>query len=74
MKPETKIKQIIKTLQQLPPNRVEEVANFVGYVLKKHNNQILNNGIEKMAEQSVVFQFLHDEEDLYTLQDIKEKY
>jgi hypothetical protein len=74
MTTEAIINKTIKTLHTLPPNKIEEVADFVDYVSKKHEEHILNSGIEKMIEQSVAFQFLHDEEDLYSVKDIKEKY
>jgi aspartate carbamoyltransferase catalytic subunit len=74
MTTEAIINKTIKILHRLPANKVEEVADFVDYVSKKHEEDTVNNGIEKLVEQSVAFQFLHDEEELYTIQDIKEKY
>jgi len=68
------VKKTIKTLNMLPPERAVEVADFAEYMLKKHEEDILQNGIEKLVERSNAFQFLNDEEDLYTLADIKEKY
>ncbi len=58
----------------LPVEKVGEVADFADFVLKKYEENILQKGIEKLVEQSEAFQFLHDEEDIYTLADIKEKY
>jgi len=68
------INKTIKTLYTLPPNKIEEVADFVDYVSKKHGEHILNSGIEKLAAQSDTFKFLKDEEDLYSIEDIIEKY
>ena len=68
------IQKTIKTLNILPAEKAEEVADFADYVLKKHEENTLQNGIEKLIEQSQAFQFLIDEEDLYTAEDIKEKY
>jgi hypothetical protein len=68
------IQKTIKTLNLLPDEKAGEVADFADYVLKKHEEHILQNGIEKLVEKSNAFQFLNDEEDLYTLADIKEKY
>jgi len=68
------IQKTVKTLSKLPAGKVGEVADFADFVLKQHEEHILQNGIEKLVEQSKVFQFLNDEEDLYTEDDIKEKY
>jgi hypothetical protein len=74
MTTEAIINKTIKTLHTLPPNKVEEVADFVDYVSKKHEEHLINSGIEKLIDQSDAFDFLKDEEDIYTIQDIKEKY
>jgi hypothetical protein len=68
------IQKTIKTLNMLPAEKAGEVADFADYVLKKHEELTLQNGIEKLVEKSKAFQFLNDEEDLYTVEDIKEKY
>jgi hypothetical protein len=68
------IQKTIKTLNMLPAEKAGEVADFADYVLKKHEELTLQNGIEKLVEKSKTFQFLNDEEDLYTAEDIKEKY
>ena len=68
------IQKTIKTLNMLPAEKAGEVADFADYVLKKHKELTLQNGIEKLVEKSNAFQFLNDEEDLYTAEDIKEKY
>jgi hypothetical protein len=68
------IQKTIKTLNMLPAEKAGEVADFADYVLKKHEELTLQNGIEKLVEKSEAFQFLNDEEDLYTAEDIKEKY
>ena len=68
------IKKTIKTLHALPPDKIEEVADFADYVSKKHEEQMLKTGIQKLVDQSDAFRFLKDEEDLYSIQDIIEKY
>jgi hypothetical protein len=41
---------------------------------KNSDNHVILKGIEKLTEKSTVFQFLHDEESLYSLKNVKEKY
>ncbi len=71
---EALIQKTVKTLNMLPAEKAGEVADFAEYILKKHEEYILQTGIETLVEQSQSFQFLNDEEDLYTIEDIKEKY
>lgn len=71
---ETLINKTIKTLSKLPNDKVREVSDFTEYILKKYEEENLQNGIEKLVSDSKAFQFLIDDEDLYTVNDIIEKY
>jgi len=71
---ETLINKTIKTLSKLPNDKVREVSDFTEYILKKYEEETLQNGIEKLMSDSTAFQFLNDDEDLYTVNDIIEKY
>lgn len=71
---EALISKTLKLLSVLPAEKAEEVADFADYVFKKHEDDLMQKGIEKLVVQSAAFQFLADEEEIYTLKDIKEKY
>jgi len=58
----------------LPVEKVEEAADFADFVSKKHEEYILQNGMYKIVEGSEAFNFLNEEEVLYSKKDIKEKY
>jgi hypothetical protein len=68
------IQRTVKTLNKLPAEKAVEVSDFADYILNKYEEYNLRNGIQKLVEQSQAFQFLNDDEDLYTAEDIKEKY
>jgi hypothetical protein len=74
MTKETLINKTIETLAQLPEEKVNEVSDFAEFILKKHDEHILQSGIEKLVSKSKVYNFLQDEEDLYFVKDLKEKY
>ena len=70
MKPEAMTKEklinkTLETLEKLPEDKIHQVADFADYVLKKHEEQILQKGIEVLVSRSDSFSFLDDEEDLY---------
>ena len=68
------IKKTIVALEQLPQDKVSEVADYTDFILKKYDEQILQRGLEKLVSNSESFDFLKQEEDLYTDKDLKEKY
>lgn len=71
---ETLINRTLATLSKLPLDKVKEVSDFADYILKKYDEEILQKGIEKLISESKAFNFLKHEEDLYTVEDLKEKY
>jgi len=68
------IEKTINALNKLPESKGEEVADFADFMVKKSEEQQLQNGIHHLVQNSASFAFLNDEEDLYTLDDLKEKY
>ena len=68
------IEKTLKTLNVLPVEKIEEVADFADFVLKRYEEYILQNGIYKIVEESEAFNFLNEEEVLYSKKDIKGKY
>ena len=68
------INRTLTTLSKLPPEKVKEVSDFADCILKKYDEEVLQRGIEKLIGKSKTFNYLKDEEDLYTLEDLKEKY
>ena len=74
MTKELLIDKTVGYLKNLPDNKVEEVADFTEYLYQKQEEYILNKGIQKLTSESKSFEFLKEEDDLYTLNDLKERY
>jgi hypothetical protein len=68
------LNQAILSISQLPVEKIREVSDYAEYLLKKHEDKIIQKGINQMVNQSQAYEFLHDEEDLYTVADLKERY
>ncbi len=68
------IEKTINALNRLPESAGEEVADFADFMVKKTEDEQLQKGIQRIVENSDAFAFLHDEEELYTLDDLIEKY
>ena len=58
----------------LPEDKGVEVADFADFILHKIEENDLQKGIEYISSSLGSFDFLNDEEELYTIEDIKEKY
>jgi len=68
------INRTVETLEKLPKDKVHEIADYADFVFKKHEEQVLQKGLQTLVSHSKSFAFLHDEEDLYDESDLKEKY
>lgn len=68
------IDKTVETLNKLPEDKLIEVSDFADFILKKNEDVQLLHGIAYLTSQSKSYQFLQEEEDLYTLEDIKETY
>lgn len=68
------IKKTVDSLSKLPDQKIKEVADFADFLLSKIDDQITVEGIQKIATESKTFAFLEDEEDIYTVEDLKERY
>ncbi len=72
MTKEAIIQKTVQALKSLPDDKAEEVSDFVDFLLKKYEEQILQKGIEKLQSESNIFNFLHEDEELYSTADIKQ--
>ena len=68
------IQRTLQTLSLLPREKAEEIANFADFILKKHEEQTLQAGIQKLVNDSEAFNFLKNEDDLYSSEDVKERF
>lgn len=65
----------LSKLQKLPPEKIEEATDYISYILRKHDDELLQKGIEKIASEPGAFDFLNEDDDnLYTLNDAIEVY
>ncbi|OYU78850.1 MAG: hypothetical protein CFE23_16670 [Flavobacterium sp. BFFFF1] len=68
------IERTIKAINQLPEDKAEEISDFADFVIKKFEDNRITESIQQLASKSQTFEFLNDEEDLYSSDDLKEKY
>ena len=68
------IEGTIKKLNSLPDNRIKEVSDFADFLLSKLDEQLIQEGIQKIVADSDTFDFLIEDEDIYSVKDLKERY
>ena len=68
------IDKTVAALQQLPTDKVAEVSDFTDFILQRNEDKQLTEGIQQLSSKSKSYQFLEEEEDLYTLNDVKAPY
>ncbi|GEO09758.1 DUF2281 domain-containing protein [Segetibacter aerophilus] len=73
MSKEAIIQKTVKALNLLPEDKAEEILDFADFLLKKYEEQILQKGIQKLQAEGEVFNFLNEDEELYSSADVKQK-
>ncbi len=66
------IEKTVKAINRLPEDKAEEIADFADFISKRYEEHILLQGIQQLTSNSQTFDFLKDEENLYTEADLKE--
>ena len=68
------IERTIKAINQLPEDKAEEISDFADFIIKRYEEHQLIHGIQQLTSNSQTFSFLENEEDLYSVADLKEVY
>ena len=68
------INNAISKIRQLPDTKIKELNDFADFLLSKMDDQIIREGIKEMISDSKSYDFLKEEENLYTFNDLKERY
>jgi hypothetical protein len=74
MNKELIIEKTVRAINDLPESRAEEISDFADFVIKKYEEHKLSTDVQKMVSESRSFNFLENEEDIYSLEDLKEVY
>tara|TARA_R100000027_G_C2202618_1_gene80443 strand:+ start:225 stop:515 length:291 start_codon:yes stop_codon:yes gene_type:complete len=64
------INKTVRTLSKLSQEQVQEVEDFASFILKRQDENSIRKGIQKLSESSGSFDFLEEEEILYSVDDL----
>lgn len=68
------IDDAVDKIRQLPDTKIQEINDFADFLLSKIDDRIISENIQKLSSESKSFDFLKDEEELYDVNDLKERY
>ena len=68
------IEHTVKVINQLPEEKAEEISDFADFVIKRYEESVLTKGVRTLSSQSHSFDFLNEEDELYSLSDLKKVY
>jgi len=74
MEKEILLKKTMANLEKLPADRIKEVSDFIEFLLTKFEDQLITEGIQNLTSESKAFEFLENEPDLYSVNDLKIRY
>lgn len=70
----TIIDRTLKVINQLPEDKAEEISVFADFVMKRFEEQQLNEQLLQINQKSNAYEFLNDEENFYSVADLLEIY
>ena len=74
MSREELIQYTVEHIQKLPEEKIKEISDFAEFLLSKIEDKVLVEDIQKLAVRSKSYNFLEQEDELYTVNDLKERY
>ena len=66
------IEKTVRAINQLPEDKAEEISDFADFIARRYEEHLLIEGIHQLISNNQTFDFLKDEEDLYSEADLKE--
>ena len=68
------IERTLNVINQLPEDKAAEISDFADFLFKRYEEQQLSKSIRQMTSDSNAFEFLKQEEDIYSIADLKKVY
>jgi hypothetical protein len=74
MEREILVRKMFRSIEQLPTTHIREVSDFVEFMLQKVNDSLITEGLQQLSSSSRAYDFLNDEPEIYSVNDLKVKY
>ena len=60
------IERTLKVINLLPEDKAVEIWDFADFIFKRYEEQEITKGIQKRVSEGQVFDFLNNEEEIYS--------
>ena len=74
MEREVLLKKTMGKIEKLPITRIREVNDFIEFIARKTDDALMTEGLQQMLSSSPAYDFLENEPELYTVNDLKVKF
>jgi len=74
MEREVLVKNTIGRIEQLPTKRVQEVNDFVEFIIRRTDDAMITEGLQQLSSISNTYDFLYSEPELYSVNDLKVRF
>jgi len=74
MEREVLVKNTIGRIEQLPIKRVQEVNDFVEFIIRRTDDTLITDGLQHLSSISNTYDFLYNEPELYSVNDLKVRF
>ena len=74
MEREVLMQKTIYNIGQLPTSRIQEVNDFVEFIIKRVDDALITEGLQQLSFSGNSFKFLDNEPDLYSENDLKVRF
>ncbi len=69
------IESVVEKMKKLPEDKLKEVEDYLDFLINKYQEDlIIQKGIEDIVQNSKSYAFLKEDDDIYTVEDLKERY
>ncbi len=65
------IDKTLEVIHKLPEDKINEVSDFADFLFKKYEDKLVLDNISAIVGESESFNFLNEDENLYSLKDLK---
>jgi len=71
MEREVLVKKTVSNIKRLPTSRVQEVSDFVDFILQRTDDALITEGLKQLSSSSRTYDFLYNEPELYSVDDLR---
>ena len=65
------LRKTLNNIERLPTTHIQEVNDLMEFIINKNDDSLITKGLQLLSSSSIAFDFLHNEPELYSVNDLK---